>query len=400
MTQQSCPWLIDFSQKDLLAAAWGSKKGADLLYHLLHRASWSAKNGKIKQEEMNDIKVQISLERALQAASISRGCYHTYLNLFVKVGYVHYQPYSKEMIVHLGAIQAAFANPPERPPVKTKQAQPKRFKMNDCTFVSIPAEEFKKMEEERFKLNLLVQSLNDSVAKLNLLVQSLNQNTTIYGTPEAGSQEISSPRDDSEYRDDSEFFPAAVESPDSTEEQSQPEEKIKKPDLRADLHERDIRDISPAEQKRIDAAEKRTHERNVRKREEELWRMAEEVAGIVVATTYAQQSIRAMARCSLPLEDIRIVMAAFAEKGRFDLTAIANYLPKYASRQKRKQAPLEEPANIFQSAAEKRAAEEERIAQAKAKRLHEQSEQLRRTLGGIRGISYDDEPVYQLRKEG
>lgn len=229
--ENNVPWRIAFGRKDLLAAAWGSKKGADLLYHFIHRASWEAKNQKLA-DDLNDIKVQSSLPKALESASISRGCYHTYLKLFVEVGYVSMEPYGKDLTVHLAAIKSAFTSTPEKPTNekdKPKQPRTKRYKLNDCTFVSLPAEEFEKMQEERFKMNEMVQSLNDSVAKLNLLVQSLNQNPSIYSTPEARLRAIFDSRYALEYRDDSDFFGEQVNETDQDQKPALPEKNI--PDL-------------------------------------------------------------------------------------------------------------------------------------------------------------------------
>lgn len=410
--KNSVPWRIAFTHKDLLAASWGSKKGADLLYHYLHRASWEAKNQKLPAD-LDDIKVQFSLPKVLEATSLSRGSFHTYMKLFTEVGYVTSEPYSKEITIHLSAIKNAFSNVPEKP-VKdgqeTKQPRAKRFKLNDCTFVSLPAEQFEKMREESFKLNEMVQSLNDSVAKLNLLVQSLNQNTTIYSTPEARLREIFDARYALEYRDDSDFlgeqasesetdqktalseknlpdldvlcedmglipFSSANHSysQEATTSQSQglwlqeekahqstplqetvsaelfppeqkPAPKVVFPDMTKDLAQKDVRAVTPAQQKRIDAAERKAEEKRIKDREADLWRMAERIAGVVVETKYATDSMKAMAKAKMSLEDIEVIMQKFADAGMFDLTKIANYLPTYAARKLRKQP--DEPAKI------------------------------------------------------
>lgn len=108
--------------------------------------------------------------------------------------------------------------------------------------------------------------------------------------------------------------------------------------LREGLNERGVNQpLTKTQQKAIDDAAKREEESRIKGREEDLWRMAERISGVVVETTYATKDVKAMAKSKMPLEDIEIIMQKYADAGLFDLTKIANYLPTYAARKQRKQ---------------------------------------------------------------
>lgn len=192
--KERVPWCIPFSGKDLLKAAWGSKKGADLLYHLLHKASWEKKN-KHENETLKDIKFQESTPKALEKSGLSLGCFHTYLKHFVSVGYVSTEAYSGEYIVHIEAIQQAFSNTPEKPVSETgkrRQARSESFNLKDCNFVTLSREDYEMlvaMKDECFNLKEMFQSLKHSyaqtLAEMKEMFQSLKQNPTIYAAQEA-----------------------------------------------------------------------------------------------------------------------------------------------------------------------------------------------------------------------
>ena len=182
------PWIITFQRKDLLAAAWGSKKGADLLYHLLHRASWERKN-KGLPETMKVIKFQENTPKVLEKTHLSLGTLHTYLKHFVSVGYISKEAYQDEYTIHTDVILAAFTNPPEKPGSETcerGQASEKSFKMKDCKFITLPREEYESLlslKDECFNLKEMFQSLKhdyaQTLAELKEMFQSLKQNPSI-----------------------------------------------------------------------------------------------------------------------------------------------------------------------------------------------------------------------------
>lgn len=198
--KEQVPWCIQFTRKDLLNAAWGSKKGADLLYHFLNKASWERKNHKLP-ETLKDIKFQEATPKALEKSGLSLGCFHTYLKHFVSVGYVSTQAYSGEYTVHLETIQQAFSDTPEKPVTETgkhRQPRPKSFNLKDCNFVTLPREDYEMlvaMKDECFNLKEMFHSLKDSyaqtLAEMKEMFHSLKQNPTIYTAQEAGSEPFS-----------------------------------------------------------------------------------------------------------------------------------------------------------------------------------------------------------------
>lgn len=198
--KEQVPWCIQFSGRDLLTAAWGSKKGADLLYHFLHKASWEKKN-KHENETLKDIKFQESTSKALEKSGLSLGCFHTYLKHFVSVGYISTEAYSGEYIVHTEVIQQAFSAAPEKPVNETgKRRQPRSdsFNLKDCNFVTLPREDYEMLtavKDECFNLKEMFQSLKDAyaqtLAEMKEMFQSLKQNTTIHVAQEAKSEAFS-----------------------------------------------------------------------------------------------------------------------------------------------------------------------------------------------------------------
>lgn len=197
------PWAIKFQMKDLLTACWGSKKGADLLYHFLLKASWERKNKDIS-ETLKDIKFQESPAKALEKCRLSLGSYHTYLKHFVSVGYISKDAYSDEYTVHLDVIEAAFTNSPEKPVKEVserRQSTSKSFNLKDCNFVTLPREEYElllNLKDECFKLKEMFQSLKDSYAQnleeLKEMFQSLKQNPSIYENAQASAEAIEKPQ--------------------------------------------------------------------------------------------------------------------------------------------------------------------------------------------------------------
>lgn len=206
MTQTAAPkvpWLLPFQRKDLLTAAWGSKKGADLLYHFLHRASWEKEN-KHKNETLKDIKFQESTPKALEKSGLSLGSFHTYLKLFVSVGYLSSEAYSSEYTLHIEVIQQAFSQAPEKPGNETRKRSytPRdSFNLKDCNFVTLPREDYEmlmELKDECFKLKEMFQSLKHDHAQMleemKQIFQSLKQNPTIHTAPEAEAEAISDPK--------------------------------------------------------------------------------------------------------------------------------------------------------------------------------------------------------------
>lgn len=206
MTQTAAPkvpWLLSFQRKDLLTAAWGSKKGADLLYHFLHRASWEKEN-KHKNETLKDIKFQESTPKALEKSGLSLGSFHTYLKLFVSAGYLSTEAYSGEYTLHVEVIQQAFSQVPEKPGNDTcKRSYTPRdsYNLKDCNFVTLPREDYEmlmELKDECFKLKEMFQSLKHDHAQMleemKQIFQSLKQNATIYANGQANAEAFSDPK--------------------------------------------------------------------------------------------------------------------------------------------------------------------------------------------------------------
>lgn len=190
--EKDAPWPIVVTRQGLLNAAWGSKKGADLLWHFINKARWEIKNQNLStsvkviifQEKRTDIFAAI--ESAKAGNSISQGTYNTLLRAFTAAGYVVNQPYSDVFEVHLDAIEEAFTNPPQKP-----GGSGKRVRRIDETCVNsthyntdtISRKEYDSLLEVCVNVSKMCQSLSIQVAELTQLCQSL----THYNMPEAAS---------------------------------------------------------------------------------------------------------------------------------------------------------------------------------------------------------------------
>lgn len=191
--EKEAPWPFVVNRQHLLTASWGSKKGADLLWHFLNKARWEIKNQNLSTS-VKDIVFQESrpeilksIESAKAGNSLSQGTYNTLLRAFVEVGYLTNQPYSDTFTVHLAVIEQAFSNPPQKP-VKsgTKPKRTHEFDVNltHHTTDTISREEFNSLVEVCVNVSKMCQCLSIQVAELTQMCQSLYQNPSSNAAPE------------------------------------------------------------------------------------------------------------------------------------------------------------------------------------------------------------------------
>jgi hypothetical protein len=120
------PWIISFQRKDLLAAGWGGEKEANLLHHLIKKASREAQNRGLQG---CNITFEDEHEKILKDAPMAEGTLITYLKRFNLAGYITIARYGSTLTVHLEAIQAAFTNPPAKP-LSAPRGRPKGCKVS------------------------------------------------------------------------------------------------------------------------------------------------------------------------------------------------------------------------------------------------------------------------------
>lgn len=192
LPEKEAPWPIVVNRQGLLTATWGSKKGADLLWHFLNKARWEIKNQNLSTSVKDIIfqesrpEILKSIESAKVGNSLSQGTYNTLLRAFVEVGYLTNQPYSDTFTVHLAAIEQAFLNPPQKPgraPKKPKNTDETCINLTHHTTDTISREEFNSLVEVCVNVSKMCQSLSIQVAKLTLLCQSLYQNPSSTAAP-------------------------------------------------------------------------------------------------------------------------------------------------------------------------------------------------------------------------
>lgn len=195
--EREAPWPLVVNRQGLLNAAWGSKKGADLLWHFLNKARWEIKNQNLStsvkviifQEKRTEIFKAI--ESAKTGNSISQGTYNTLLRAFTEAGYVVNQPYSDVFEVHLDVIERAFINPPQRPgraDRKPREIHENCVNLTDYNTDTISRKEYDSLVEVCANLSKMCQNLSIQVAELTQLCQSL----THYNMPQAASDAGSS----------------------------------------------------------------------------------------------------------------------------------------------------------------------------------------------------------------
>src|SRR5258708_5565265 len=192
LQEKDAPWPIVVTRQSLLTASWGSKKGADLLWHFLNKARWEIKNQNLSisvkvitfQEKRTEIFK--SIEAAKAGNSISQGTYNTLLRAFVEAGYMINQPYSDLFEVHLDVIEKAFLNPPQKPGKagrKPKQTDEVCVNSTDYNTDTISRKEYDSLVEVCVNVSEMCQRLSIQVAELTQLCQSL----THYNMPQAAS---------------------------------------------------------------------------------------------------------------------------------------------------------------------------------------------------------------------
>lgn len=199
-TPDNTPWRVQFSndkRKDLLTACWGNGKMADLLYHFLHKGSWTAHHRQ-EVEALKVTKFQEKHEEILKKVQISEGTLISYLWHFSQAHYVEIAPYGREFEVNFAAIEQAFTNPPEKP---NKKGNTKSYKVSDCNFVTLPIAEVQTMRSEVEALKLQLEDLKLFLANLQLSpvtlqekVATLKLATFDEATPEATPEAISDPK--------------------------------------------------------------------------------------------------------------------------------------------------------------------------------------------------------------
>lgn len=190
--EKEAPWPLVVTRQGLLTATWGSKKGADLLWHFLNKARWEIKNQNLStsvkviifQESRSDIFKAI--ESAKLGNSISQGTYNTLLRAFVEVGYIVNQPYSDTFEVHLDAIEKAFTNPPQKAGRATRKPKAVDESCVNSTHYNtdtISREEFNSLVEVCVNVSKMCQCLSIQVAELTQMCQRL----THYNIPQEAS---------------------------------------------------------------------------------------------------------------------------------------------------------------------------------------------------------------------
>lgn len=215
MQTKSPTWAINFTRKDLVAAAWGSSKGADLLYHFIHKASREIENRNLP-ETLKDIPFQEPQKKIQELVPISVGSLHTYLKYFVAVGYVSNKAYSKDFVVHLGAIEKAFTEIPPKPEEENssekKDRKPRQnvSKNETLKLVTLPLEELDRLYDKIFQVKEMFQQLNEKYSELETKFTKLSTLKSSEQASEADITAISDSLYDSVcLGDDSEFTSAA-----------------------------------------------------------------------------------------------------------------------------------------------------------------------------------------------
>lgn len=402
--KNNVPWRITFTRKDLLAAAWQSKKGADLLYHFLHRASWEAKNQKLAADattiSFQEERPKLFEAMAKTGKTLSQGSYNTLLRCFGEVGYVTNEPYSDVFTVHTDIIAKAFTKPPQKPVrngEKPNNTDESCVKMTHRHTDTISREEYNSMHEVCVNLSKMCQNLSIQVAELTQLCQSLTQNTsgstaqeaplvandrgTNHALDNANANAFLGAHDQSSYsqqtseptpeknENDSRFemptFYAALpiawlQEESSANVNSSSQENVPTqdmpataelfpppakptpahvfPDLRAGLNERDVRQITTAEQKRIDAAEQRQKEQREKKRTLEVWELFDTLFGSSVDRYgYNKPHVLSLAKNTLATD--AVITTAFNavansqavknNPAKLTITEVTNVVPSY-----------------------------------------------------------------------
>lgn len=197
-------WPIANTRQNLLNAAWGSGKGADLLYHFINKARWEIHNQRLSTET-KDVVFQETRPELLASIikakdpdrtagyTFSQGSYNRFLRAFIAAGYIENQPYSDTFAVHLETIEKSFAVAPPMP-VELDRRRPRTdedcVKLTHHTIDTITREEFNYMVELCVNVSKVCQQCVNKPEELTHLCQLLTQNSTIGAAPQAESTPI------------------------------------------------------------------------------------------------------------------------------------------------------------------------------------------------------------------
>lgn len=168
---------IAFQRKDLVVAAWGSSKGADLLYHFIYKACREAEKQSIP-ESGKSITFQELQEKIMEYTGLCKRSLNGWLKLFSEAGYVAHEHYSKAFTVNLEAVERAFTMPPakpgseqrEQPPKKPKVAKVAKVEHSEC--ITLPLSEWQEMQQKVLLLQQKVAKVEQYLAKVELLQSS------------------------------------------------------------------------------------------------------------------------------------------------------------------------------------------------------------------------------------